>query len=85
MRHGRLLHDAFEDDDRSFLATGGHTPAFLEELDEMKQWCREQFGEPGDLDAFVYGNGDPGPWWHGTDTFRFRNDDDALHFKLRWY
>lgn len=54
--------------------------------EDMMLWCRNQFGETGDLwqerKSFAQ---EPNQRWYANDRkFWFRNEEDLLMFVLRW-
>lgn len=54
-------------------------PYTANDLHNLKDWCKQQFGEPGKKARWRYG------WvYRDTDTFYFRDEKDALFFALRW-
>lgn len=63
--------------DYSFLPSGPTDPTAFE-IDEMIAWCTERFGPP---DSKV------GARWDTSTTtgrFFFRDENDALEFRMRW-
>ena len=56
-------------------------PKDQKELNAIKRWCNEQFGEDRFMD-------DDGTWtWDmrdGKTFFRFQNETDVFLFALRW-
>lgn len=58
----------------------------IDEQMNINEWCSEQFGELGTLWGFYYELPPPGSLFTAKFLYswRFKNEDDAMFFKLTW-
>lgn len=51
-------------------------------LDEMEAWAHETYGDENEGNPWL--DGSSGTWFESAGDFMFKNESDAMMFKLTW-